>query len=324
MNDITYYFQNSRKIFNEFIDYTFSEAPTRNAVDENNPEEYPRLDDIRYFLIFLTTILCIRPIAYFFVVKPLAKWRARIQWREGKEKFTDEDTGKPLDNQSFENMATVLEPKMLDSSFKAIYYGISWLFGFCVCYQEGILIDTSRFWENFPYHRLTTNMRIYYMLSSAFYFASIFLTFVEVRRKDFGVMLFHHCATTILLLGSFVLRFYRVGLVVVVLHDFNDVFLETAKFTKYLGLQRVADPLFLFFAIGWFFTRFYVLLRVINSACTEIFDAFIYPPTFRYWYLLVFLLCFLFTMHVYWGFIILRIAIDGLRGKDMQDTREDE
>lgn len=52
-------------------------------------------------------------------------------------------------------------------------------------------------------------------------------------------------------------RFARVGSVVLAIHDANDVILELAKLSKYLGFEVCASIAFVLFVVSW------VLLRLI-------------------------------------------------------------
>lgn len=50
-------------------------------------------------------------------------------------------------------------------------------------------------------------------------------------------------------------RFFRIGSVVLALHDASDVFMEAAKIFKYSENELGASVLFGFFAISWLLTR---------------------------------------------------------------------
>ena len=50
-------------------------------------------------------------------------------------------------------------------------------------------------------------------------------------------------------------RFFRIGSVVLALHDASDVFMEAAKIFKYAENELGASVLFGFFAISWLLTR---------------------------------------------------------------------
>lgn len=55
---------------------------------------------------------------------------------------------------------------------------------------------------------------------------------VQVRRKDWLESMVHHIATIALLLYSYYVNFTRVGIMVMLLHDVSDIFLEAAKLCR--------------------------------------------------------------------------------------------
>ena len=57
--------------------------------------------------------------------------------------------------------------------------------------------------------------------------------FVGNRRKDAGVMFFHHMYTVILLGFSWVALLHRIGVLVLFFHDLPDIFLPVAKCFTY-------------------------------------------------------------------------------------------
>lgn len=69
------------------------------------------------------------------------------------------------------------------------------------------------------------------------------------------------------LFGCTLLRFFRIGAVVLALHDASDVFLEAAKVFKYSGNELGASALFGVFAVTWLMLRLvYFPFWVIRSS----------------------------------------------------------
>ncbi|KAL7063958.1 hypothetical protein AAHC03_05884 [Spirometra sp. Aus1] len=100
-----------------------------------------------------------------------------------------------------------------------------------------------------------------YMLQLAYYMHSFYATIsLDVKRADWTVMIVHHVVTILLLHFSMLARFYRVGALVLFLHDFSDILLEAGKFTIALRDQIpehksfyefVANGLFAAFTASW-------------------------------------------------------------------------
>ena len=104
------------------------------------------------------------------------------------------------------------------------------------------------------------------MISLSCYWSFLFTLLVDVKRKDFFEMMAHHFVTILLLVLSWTCNLTRMGSLVLILHDCADIFLESAKMTKYIGWQRTCDVLFLIFTIIWIITRigiypFWILRR---------------------------------------------------------------
>ena len=102
---------------------------------------------------------------------------------------------------------------------------------------------------------MTNDIWWYYMLSASFYWALLFSSFEDIKRKDFWEMFIHHIVTILLLVLSWTCNLVRVGTLVLVIHDCADVFLETAKMMKYIKWQRTCDTLFGLFTVTWIITR---------------------------------------------------------------------
>lgn len=164
---------------------------------------------------------------------------------------------------------------------------------------------------------------IYYHLAIASYLYGFFCLLVEPHLKDFMIMVSHHLVTLLLLIGSYyLLGSVRIGMVVMILHDICDPFMEIAKLCLYADLHLPANVFFVSFA-----------LIFIVSRCV-IYPTFVIHPLFillqseenqmmiAYAHLLM--LCIIFFMDVYWTFLILKMIVAQLTGKSLKrDIREE-
>lgn len=170
-----------------------------------------------------------------------------------------------------------------------------------------------------------------YRLELAFYAQAIPMVFFwETKRKDMWELVAHHIATVILIGYSYYLHVLHIGILVLACHEFNDIFLEGAKMARYAKAPEwVSTLLFVLFALSWFVTRIYAFgFIVIKSTLTdpykraeEVGGVEIRPHTT----ILNGLLIFLYILHVYWSYLILRIIVRALRpdGK-LDDIREED
>lgn len=112
-------------------------------------------------------------------------------------------------------------------------------------------------WERF---QMAPLMKQFYMIELAFWSSCLIYIFIETKRSDFAVMLTHHIFTIGLICLSYYCNHFRMGLVVLFLHDLGDIFLYSAKSMRVFSTDNkvaawVADKLFVLFAVFFFVCR---------------------------------------------------------------------
>ncbi len=174
----------------------------------------------------------------------------------------------------------------------------------------------------------TFGERIVYLVELAFYAQAIPMIFLwETKRKDRWELFAHHVATVILIAYSYYLNITRVGVMVLVCHEANDIFLELAKMARYAeASETVTTGCFIAFMLSWFATRLYAFgFIVIKSTLFESYKRAeqvkvnIEPHTT----ILNGFLIFLYILHIYWSYLIVRIAVRQLVGGELNDIREE-
>ena len=98
----------------------------------------------------------------------------------------------------------------------------------------------------------------FYLFDLAYWFETSLAIFFEPKMKDRNQMITHHIVTISLIVASYIGGQHRIGLVVMVLHDAADPWMEFAKLMLYQGKQRLADLFFVCFATAFFYTRLYL------------------------------------------------------------------
>jgi len=213
-----------------------------------------------------------------------------------------------------------LMKKATETCYRALFYMGLFAYGSHVVLRTNWIWDNSLWVTNYTEHEITTEMQWYYHMEIAFYFALLFSQFFDTKRKDFYQMLIHHVATLTLLLGSYITSYYRVGCVIIYIHDAADVWLESAKLANYAKIQKVCDTLFGVFAIVFTLTRLvyypiWVAYGYFNYThhTQSIFQ--------RFQVAICFLILFL---NFYWGFLIARMAYRLIIvGNVVKDSRSD-
>ncbi|ERN00610.1 hypothetical protein AMTR_s00091p00092100 [Amborella trichopoda] len=225
------------------------------------------------------------------------------------------------------NQAKVV--KFSESMWKLTYYATVEICILSMIYQEPWFTDRKQFFEGWPNQELKFTLILYYMCQCGFYAYSIAAILKwETRRKDFHIMMSHHVITVVLIWMSFISRFFRIGSIILALHDVNDVFMETAKLSKYTGNEHAASTCFGFFAISWFLLRLiYFPFWVIRSSSHDAVDVFVLSKGYHsfLYYLLNTMLITLLIFHIYWGILIFFMVSRQLknRGQVGEDIRSD-
>nr|GMD39151.1 ASC1-like protein [Ipomoea batatas] len=225
--------------------------------------------------------------------------------------------------------------KFKESAWKFLHYFSSEAFALYVCYDEPWLTNTKYFWMGpgdnlWPDHKYKPKMKGYYMYAGGFYIYSIFaLVFWETRRSDFAAQMAHHITSVSLILSSYILRFGRVGSMVLLLHEGCDVFMEFAKMSRYSGFYGLSDFSFLGFVLSWIIGRLILFpFWVLKSTSYDV--VFILGKDKHgraevlYYFMFNALLFGLMLLHIYWTKMILRMLIGKIRnGQISDDVRSD-
>jgi hypothetical protein len=208
-------------------------------------------------------------------------------------------------------------------------------------------------WEERAQDQQDFGLSFLYGFQLAFYTLELYtLLTSKQRRSDAVVYFFHHIYTIFLLSGSWLFLHHRVGSLVLWLHDVGDIFLPIGKCFVYaeehIRTTKSPEHYVRHKNIG---TGFFVLFVICFAIPRLIFfGSLIYTGITRYrWYdccgfsnwekhicmpcvngpgplpstLLVCTLGFLYPMHVFWFYLIVRMAIRLLFSSEVDDVRSD-
>ncbi|KAL5714160.1 sphingosine N-acyltransferase [Ranunculus cassubicifolius] len=141
-------------------------------------------------------------------------------------------------------------------------------------------------------------------------------------------MMSHHIVTIILISYSYITSFFRIGAVVLALHDGSDVFLEAAKVFKYSGKELQASVLFGCFAISWVILRLILFpFYVIKTTSYDFIKILMVSDDSNrtYYYVYNTMLQTLLIFHIYWWILIFSMIRRQLKNKGQvgEDIRSD-
>ncbi|KAB2050985.1 hypothetical protein ERO13_A12G024100v2 [Gossypium hirsutum] len=219
--------------------------------------------------------------------------------------------------------------KCSESMWKFTYFATVETWVLKITYYEPWFGDSKGYFKDWPNQELKFSLSLFYMCQCGFYIYSIFALLTwETRRKDFSVMMSHHIITSILIGYSYVTSFFRIGSIILALHDASDVFLEAAKVFKYSEREHGASACFGLFAISWLVLRIIIFpFWVIKSSSYDVMECLSLSESYSkfLYYFLNTMLFMLLVFHVYWWVLICSMIMRQWqnRGKVGEDIRSD-
>uniref|UniRef100_A0A0V0JAP9 Ceramide synthase 1 n=2 Tax=Schistocephalus solidus TaxID=70667 RepID=A0A0V0JAP9_SCHSO len=235
--------------------------------------------------------------------------------------------------------------KFPECFFRSIYYICITAYGVKTIYLSGKYVffqepctgfDLNPDLDQYFSHPMPTDLLILYWVQFSYYFSNVYMVqFLDTVKKDTGMMMIHHIVTLLLIGFSYLARYVKVGCVVYLLHDVSDAILESGKLLIYYNGREnkrhpwgelISTSLFVAFTCSWFYLRIYLFpLHLLHAAnwCIYLKRDFM---MLKFYLLFNFLLVALFTMHLVWGWFILRMAFRLVIGQSnrLEDIREEE
>ncbi|XP_075063540.1 ceramide synthase 1 isoform X1 [Mixophyes fleayi] len=225
--------------------------------------------------------------------------------------------------------------KVPESAWKFLFYSLSW------SYCSYLLFFTE---HNFFYDppsafhgwksgvEVPRNIALVYLIQGSFYAHSTYATlYMDVWRKDSFVMILHHVVTFSLITFSYAFRYHNIGILVLFLHDINDILLEFTKLNIYFktrgGVYHKVNSIItdfgsVLFSMSWFWFRLYWFpVKVLYVTCCSSLQS---NPNIPFYFFFNVLLFTLTLMNIYWFLYIVMFVVKVLTGqvKEVNDVRE--
>jgi len=184
------------------------------------------------------------------------------------------------------------------------------------------MVDLPGHWYPWP-NTHDWDIFLYYFLQLGFYLHQTVAFFFEEQRKDAVVMFTHHITTILLVVWSWCGGFTLIGAVIFFVHDISDPLLQGGKMIHYANRETfLTKAVFALFAISFGYSRLYLYPTVcIASVYFEAHKFF--GPAFATWAGFLLLLVILQALHIYWYYLVLRMAVGLLLQKEWKDARSD-
>lgn len=308
-------------------EFWFPKGVTWETLKSNETFHYPHVSEFKYsiFIGFFLTIVRIITESYIFL--PLGYFMGFIN-------LSPEVTllSKCYDHLKGGFAGRTKFKKVAETAWRFVYFVFAVCLGFWALYDSDHLYNIENCWVNWPYQSVNSKIMTYYMIEIGFYWALIISHFsFDLKKSDYWQMLLHHGITIFLLFISFSINFVKIGTLILLSHDFTDIFIELCKLIKYAGWDNLLNVACFVFIIVWVGTRliyypFWIIHSVIYTAPLIIektynwLDITSRPIVPR---LLLIMLIGLLILHIFWTWLLARIIMRALAGNKLDDARED-
>jgi len=228
----------------------------------------------------------------------------------------------------FDRRRRVGQPTQLDKfceeTWRLTYYFAVSVYGFVVLYDKSWFQDPMLCWLGLGSQPFPDDVRIYYYVQLGMYVSLLAFIARDNERKDYWEQVIHHLVTISLMGFSYVQGYYRIGSLVLLVHDFADVFLEAAKAAFNLKYQATSEALFVVFAVAFCASRIVVYpWWILRNVAIGLSTVAVRMGGYNWFYLV--LLGTLQILHLFWFRTIVVMAYKFIaKGKLEGDARSDD
>lgn len=214
--------------------------------------------------------------------------------------------------------------KFCESAWRCLYYSCSFSLGLYVHWDKPWLWDIEQVWLNYPHHSIDNGVWLYAVMSLSLYCTLIVSQFFDVKRNDFWLLFVHHIVTVAAISLCWIAHFHQTGLLVLLYHDFADIFMEAGKMAKYAKYHKLCNFIMVLFMLAWVGSRLIFYPRLVYSSLIEALR-FGLTPMVRHIINIILLL--LQCMHILWTYMIFNMAYRALKvgavGNDCRSSDSD-
>lgn len=221
--------------------------------------------------------------------------------------------------------------KFTTSCWKFLTTSFFFVYGFLILTSEPWALDWTTWYSDYV-APLSPSAKLLYLMELTYYIHASVIIFWEPPLKDRAEMLTHHAVTFSLILFSYLVGLHRVGVVILVLHDFADPWMEVAKLFNYCKNDLGANICFVIFALAFWGMRLVVYPAF--AVYATIFHGFfcvescttkpVYTPMALHGMFCLLLLV-LQGLHIFWGFLIAKMMKEAILESGVKgDIREEK
>ncbi len=166
------------------------------------------------------------------------------------------------------------------------------------------------------YHDKPDYFNVFYLVNLSYHCTDlIWLLFIYEMQTDFITMFLHHICTISLIVFSYMTNYSNIGCIVMFLHDFGDIFVYLVRIVINTNAKSIfkivgAQTLLIVFA----YTRIYVFGDLLRIMLNDFWFWDVFNIT------LTSFLGFLYVMHIYWVYAILKKLYKAMTADKFEDT----
>ncbi|XP_065206283.1 ceramide synthase 5-like [Planococcus citri] len=201
--------------------------------------------------------------------------------------------------------------KFSESCWRCFYYSNTFVFGLSTFWKEPWLTDWDLCWMNHPNQELSPEIWWFYMISLAFYVSMFMSQWFDPKRRDLWPTSLQHFIIVLFLAVSWICNFYRIGIIVLLLHDVSDALIQGGKAAKYVKSSKISTCVYVILLCTWTTTRILIYpLWLLHSALFR--GPTVLLKTFPAFHFLNSLLITLFVVHLYRSYLIAKVLVKGV------------
>jgi ceramide synthetase len=216
--------------------------------------------------------------------------------------------------------------KFVDCVFKGMYYVFASAFGYYTVRNEGFLPpflggkgDSSNMFQGYPYQKFNDLdlLKTYLQIQLGYHIYSLIIHIVREAKNDFIEMLLHHLMTVSLVALAYMMNYLSVSALVLLCHDFSDVFGYFMRITVDTDYKKVIIFAYASLLLSWFYMRLIVFPFNVMWCAIYINPIIGDLPGALFLGLMVH---FLVVLHAYWFYLFIQMGLKFAKSKVPEDT----
>jgi len=232
----------------------------------------------------------------------------------------------PTDEENY-SLGKIYVKKLSANFYKVIFYICNVTFGFYVL--KDLNFFPAYFGGSGDFKNIFVNgnmdstfykpplFKIYYMMYLSHNLTDIlYLLFIYEKQTDFPLMFLHHTCTISLIFFSHYTNHSHIGAIVMFLHDIADIivyYMRSVINTDVPEIVKISGGFTLI--VVYSYTRLFVFGKLIHTCWENQSDWNIMYSTLLYF------LMFLYSIHIYWLFQIIKKVYNAIFNKEISDTQ---